>query len=78
MPRYFFHLSNDVTVEDEEGQICADDAEARLVAIREARELIADSIAMHGRVVLSHSIEVHDENGPRFTLRFGDAFEVVP
>lgn len=77
MPRYFFHLHNDIEVCDEEGVDLADAAAARALAVREARSIAAEQVA-HGRLVLSHSIEVTDAAGATVcTMRFGDVIEIA-
>ena len=75
MPRFYFHLHNDVEARDEEGQELADVESARAEALRGARELLAEAVRS-GRVDLSHWIEVEDEAGERIlTLRFGDSVD---
>ena len=74
MPHYFFHLYNDVVVMDEEGRSLPDLAAARVNAIREARELMLESVA-EGRINLSHRIA--DEVGAVVgTVYFADAVTV--
>lgn len=78
MARYFFHLHNDLYVEDEEGRECADFEEAQATAFAEAR-VMASSSVRDGHLDLSHGISVTDERGQRVMfVRFGDAVEVVP
>ena len=77
MPRYFFHLHNDLETRDEVGLELPDLAAARKVAEQEARAMAAQSV-VNGRVDLKHSIEVTDESGATVLLiRFGDAVEIV-
>jgi hypothetical protein len=62
MPRYFFHIYNDVIAEDEEGAELPDMAAAREHAICGARSLMAEEVVA-GRLCLHHRIEVADEQG---------------
>ena len=78
MPRYFFHLHNDLETRDEEGLELADLASAEAVARREARACAAQNV-MQGHLALAHAIEVTDEAGTRVLLvRFGDVIELAP
>jgi hypothetical protein len=77
MPRYFFHLHNDVDAEDPEGIELADLAEARERAIVYARDMASLSIVDHGRLILSHRIDVADQSGEIVhTVHFRDVVEV--
>ena len=62
MPRFFFHLYNDMIVEDEEGLELPDLATAREQAIVGGRELLCEQVRI-GRMRLHHRIEVADEKG---------------
>ena len=76
MPRYYFNVYDDVIAEDEEGRELPNLAAARLEAIRGARGLIAEQ-ASHGYVVLSHWIDVVDEQGATpLTVTFRDAVDI--
>ena len=61
VPRYYFHLFNDIEVQDDEGQSFADPAAARAFAIGQARALIAAMTVEDGRIVLHHRIDIEDE-----------------
>jgi PHD/YefM family antitoxin component YafN of YafNO toxin-antitoxin module len=77
MPRYFFHLHNDLDVLDHEGYELASPEAAQLQAEREARVMASESVLTKGRLMLSHSIEVTDEAGePVTVVRFGDVITV--
>lgn len=77
MPRYFFHLHNDLETRDEEGLELPDLAAARQVAETEARAMAAQSVA-NGHLCLAHSIEVTDASGATvLVVRFGEAVEIV-
>ena len=76
VPRYYFHLYNDVAVVDEEGRVLPDLASARANAVKEARELMLDTVA-EGRINLSHRIEIADESGAVVArVTFGEAVTV--
>ncbi len=76
MPRYRFHIHNDLEVEDHEGTELSDLDAARRFAVRNARELICDSVR-EGHIDLRHHIEVADEAGARlFILTFGEAISI--
>jgi hypothetical protein len=76
VPRYYFHLYNDMIVCDDEGQEVADDEAARQVAIASARDMAAVSVR-GGRLNLKHRIEVADEGGKILrVVRFEDVVKV--
>ena len=78
MPRFYFHVFNDDTVLDEEGQELADLAAAHACAIREARALMGDTLRT-GRIVLSHHIGIEDDAGNQVcNVTFGEAVEIRP
>ena len=73
MPRYYFHLHNDVDGRDDEGRELADVDAARAEAIKGARDLIAEDVRQ-GIVTLSHWIEVRDQRGHQvLRVRYRDA-----
>ncbi len=76
MPRYFFHIYDDLIAHDEEGVELPNVSAARLNALIGARSLIAEQVK-RGYLVLSHWIDVVDEHGePVMTVTFGDAVDV--
>lgn len=76
MGRYFFHLHDEMDVQDAEGTELADLGAARALAILSAREVACESIA-EGRLNLDHFIEVTDDRGHHVvTVSFGDAIKV--
>jgi hypothetical protein len=76
MPHYYFHLHNDLTAMDDEGQELDDLDAARDFAIFNIRELIGEG-AMKGRVVLNHRIEVEEEGvGIVLVVPFSDAIQI--
>ncbi|HEX8534338.1 MAG TPA: hypothetical protein VF662_09230 [Allosphingosinicella sp.] len=62
MPRFFFHLHNDMDVLDEEGQDFPDLQTARAFAVANIRELLCEDV-QRGRVPLQHWIDIEDEAG---------------
>ncbi len=78
MPRFYFHLHNDVDVPDEGGEELPDLAAARAHAISMARFEVAEA-AKVGRILLSHRIDVEDEHGAVLaTVPFSEAVQVTP
>ena len=76
MPRYFFHVYDDVIAHDEEGAELPNLAAARLNALIGARDLISEQVR-RGYVVLSHWIDVVDEQGQKvLTVTFRDAVDI--
>ncbi len=76
MPRYFFHLYDDVIAHDEEGMELPNVAAARLNALKGARDIIAEQVK-RCYFVSSNWIYVVDEQGdPVMTLTFRDAVDV--
>ena len=63
MPRYHFHVYNDLVALDEEGKELPSIEAAREEAIRGGRALMAEQLMEAGRMRLQHRIEVADENG---------------
>lgn len=76
MPRYFFHVFNDVITLDKEGAELADLAAAREYAVESARALVCESVK-HGHLNLDHRIEIADEADARkMTVTFREAFTI--
>ena len=76
MPRYFFHVYDDVIAHDDEGVELPNPAAARLEALRGARSLIAEQVS-RGYFVLSHWIDVVDARGEAvLTVAFRDAVDI--
>jgi hypothetical protein len=76
MPRFFFHLHDDLDAEDPEGVElpCADAVPA--YAWANAVSIICEHVRS-GRVNLDHYLEVADERGQLVhTLKFRDAFVI--
>ena len=77
MPRFYFHVFNDETTIDEEGQELADLEAARAVAVEAARGLVCESVK-HGHLNLDHRIEITDEANARvMTVTFREAFTLT-
>jgi hypothetical protein len=76
MPRFFFHLRDDMIVDDDEGQELPDLAAAHAVAIQEARIQMCETMRK-GRMTLHHWIEISDEDGRMVDkVLFGEAVEI--
>ncbi len=77
MPRYFFHLHNDVDSHDEEGRELPDLAAARCAAAEDARHMAAESVRS-GHLDLAHFVEVTDENSkPLLRVTFGEVVTIL-
>lgn len=77
MPRFYFHVYNDVIAIDEEGLELPDVEAAREQATESARELVCEGIHK-GHLNLDHRIEVEDEGHERvLTVSYRDAFTVT-
>ena len=78
MPRFYFHLHNDLTSTDEEGRELADRGAACRAAEQDAREMAARSVQCHGHLNLAHYVEVTDERGESVVrVRFGEAVAIT-
>ncbi|HEV2866993.1 MAG TPA: hypothetical protein VGX37_10805 [Allosphingosinicella sp.] len=78
VPRYYFHVYNDETVLDEEGQEFPDATAAHNCAVKEARVLMTESV-MKGHIVLSHHIRIEDADGAHVgNVTFGEAVTIRP
>jgi hypothetical protein len=76
VPRYFFHVYDDIIAHDEEGVELPNEQAARLQALIGARDLIAAQVK-HGHFIRSHWIDVADEQGQAlFKLTFGEAVHI--
>lgn len=72
MPRYLFHLFNDVQTTDGEGKVLSNPAAARAFAVDAARSIMANELRTTGRLNLSHWIEIEDEDGEITVVAFRD------
>ena len=76
MPRYFFHLYDDIVAQDDEGMELPNIDAARLKALSGARDVIAEQVR-RGYFVRSHWIDVVDVQGePVLTVTFRDAVDI--
>lgn len=76
MPRYFFHLHDELDCEDEEGVELAGVDAARAFALAEAREVAGEEVKQ-GHLHLDHHIEVTDADGHRVAdVAFADAIAI--
>jgi hypothetical protein len=76
MPRFFFNLHDEVSVDDSEGKELPDAARAREVAVAYARGIMSEDVK-DGRLVLRDEIDVVDEKGEVvIKLSFRDAIEI--
>ena len=77
MPRYFFHLHNDIEALDDEGVDLPNLDAARAVARHSVQFAAAQSIKDKAHLVLDHRIDIADESGTILeTVRFGDVVTV--
>jgi hypothetical protein len=76
MPRYLFHVINDIDAPGEEGVELANLAMAHLKAIDAARDL-ASAAVRQGRLDLKHRVDIEDEAGKvLLSVTFADAIEL--
>jgi hypothetical protein len=76
VPRFFFHLYDDLVSLDDEGAELADAGAARSKAVRDARE-IACAEVLEGHLNRKHRIEVVDESDSIIAIvEFGDAVKL--
>ena len=78
MPRYFFHLRNDLSVNDEEGIDLPSIEAARARATEFAVDMAAASVTEHHRIILNHRIEIANRDGRLLdVVKFGDAVTIL-
>ena len=76
MPRYFFDVYDDIIADDEEGIELPNLEAARLQALKGARDLAMEQVR-HGYIVLSHWIDVLDDQGEKvLRVSFRDAVDI--
>ena len=63
MPRFFFHLRDDLDCPDHEGSQFTTLSAAKVSATEYARWIIADLIRREGRIVLHHRIDIENSKG---------------
>ena len=77
MPRYYFHLIDELVCPDEEGAELSDLIAARAYAAQAILSIMADEITRTARIRLSNRIEIEDERGSIVaTLHFRDVLEI--
>jgi uncharacterized protein DUF6894 len=77
VPRFYFHLHNDVDAPDDEGVDLPDLDAARAHATWQARVTFAETAKDERRVVLHHRIDIEDSEGTVLdTVHFRDAVKV--
>jgi hypothetical protein len=77
MPRFYFHLFNQITARDHEGRDVSDLRSAKILAVDDIRSIISDD-ARSGQLDLRGRIEIADEDGRTLTtVRFIEAFVVA-
>jgi hypothetical protein len=78
MPRYFFHIHDELVALDDEGMELADMSAVRRQAVAGIHAMMCDQLA-HGRLVLHHHLVVEDEQGVEvLSLAFGDTVAIEP
>jgi hypothetical protein len=76
MPRFYFHLFNDMECRDDEGVQLPNAANALQRAAVLARGMAAESVKQ-GHLILDHRIEVTDDHGDLIgTVHFSDVVEI--
>lgn len=76
VPRYFFHVYDDLGLRDQDGIDLAGPEAARAAALAGARAMMCEQLKK-GRLSLHDRIEVEDEMGePILTLSFGEAARI--
>ena len=77
MPRYYFHIRDDLDCPDDEGTELRDLTAARSRAVDEARLLMCELLKREGRIALNHRIDVEDGDGEVLeSVRFSEAVEI--
>jgi hypothetical protein len=76
MPRFFFHLYDDMVSVDDEGTELPDAKAAHECAVKSARAIACQEV-LEGHLNLRHRIEVEDERGtPVLTVHFSDVVKL--
>jgi hypothetical protein len=77
MPRFYFHLLNDVDAPDNEGLDLLDLAAARLHAGNQARFTAGEMVKLQGKIDLHYRIDIENHRGNVLdTVCFGDVVSV--
>ena len=79
MPRFFFHLHNDIQVRDDVGTELPSLDQARIKGVGAARGIMAEDIVKAGHITLSHRITIANGAGEELLeLPFRACVEVRP
>ena len=77
MPRFFFHVRDDLDVPDDEGADFANIVSARDYAASAARVLMCESMRVDRKITLGHRIDIEDSQGQVLSsLQFRDAVRI--
>jgi hypothetical protein len=77
MPKYYFHLLDDVDTPDEEGKELPDLPSALLYASDQAKFTAAETVKEEGTYNPQHRIDIEDEQGAVLgTVRFADVVKI--
>ena len=77
VPRYYFHLHNDVDAPDEEGNELPSLEAAILYAVELVRFEAAEAVKVQSHFVAHHRIDIEDEQGLVLeSVRFGDVVKI--
>lgn len=77
VPRFFFHIRDDLETRDEEGADLRDLDGARKHAIASARVLMCETLINEGRLTLNHRIDIEDESHSTVaTVKFTEAVKI--
>ena len=78
MPRYLFHLYNDIETVDLEGRLFPNLEAACADAVQTARAIMGSEIKSRGEITLSHRIELETEGGEMHIVTFGETVTINP
>ena len=77
MPRYFFHIHDDLDCPDLEGSELPDLDAARRCASKEANLLMCELLKQESRIALNHYIDIEDGAGSVLeTVSFRDVVKI--
>ena len=77
MPRYYFHVFDELDCPDEEGAELPDIVAAQSYAAQAILSIMADEMTRTARIRLRDRIDIEDERGATVaTLHFGDVLKI--
>jgi hypothetical protein len=77
MPKFYFHLTNQISVRDQEGRELADLEEAAAAARLDILSILSDDVS-RGRMDLRGRIDIADETGTIVrSVPFADAVQLL-